>query len=85
MNHNSINLHSIETASKDELQSLQLERMQWTLKHAYENVSVFCCTRSDCFESVGCEFKSNGSLTDSLWDDTIMIAQRSKVLHLQIL
>ena len=38
MNHNSINLHPIETASKDELQSLQLERMQWTLRCAYENV-----------------------------------------------
>ena len=38
MNHNSINLHPIETASKDELQSLQLERMQWTLRYAYENV-----------------------------------------------
>ena len=29
MNHDSINLHPIETASKDELQSLQLERLQW--------------------------------------------------------
>ncbi len=38
MNHNSINLHPIETASKDELQSLQLGRMQWTLRCAYENV-----------------------------------------------
>jgi len=38
MNHNSINLHPIETTSKDELQSLQLERMQWTLRRAYENV-----------------------------------------------
>eukprot|EP01032_Pedospumella_encystans_P038394 gene38394-43493_t len=28
----------IERASKDELQALQLERMKWTLKHAYENV-----------------------------------------------
>jgi len=38
MNHNSINLHPIETASKDELQSLQLERMQWTLRCAFEKV-----------------------------------------------
>src|SRR5690554_4105223 len=28
----------IEHASRDELQALQLERMQWTLRHAYENV-----------------------------------------------
>jgi len=31
-------LEEIEKASKDELQKLQLERLQWTLKHAYENV-----------------------------------------------
>ena len=31
-------LEEIEKASRDELQDLQLQRMQWTLKHAYENV-----------------------------------------------
>jgi phenylacetate-CoA ligase len=31
-------LEPIELASRDELQALQLERMQWSLKHAYENV-----------------------------------------------
>jgi len=31
-------LESIETASRDELQALQLERLRWSLKHAYENV-----------------------------------------------
>ncbi|HLO92833.1 MAG TPA: phenylacetate--CoA ligase PaaK [Burkholderiaceae bacterium] len=31
-------LEPIETASRDELQALQLQRLQWTLKHAYENV-----------------------------------------------
>lgn len=31
-------LEPIERASRDELQSLQLERMKWTLKHAYDNV-----------------------------------------------
>ncbi|NYT85735.1 phenylacetate--CoA ligase PaaK [Pollutimonas harenae] len=29
---------AIEHASVDELQSLQLERMKWTLRHAYQNV-----------------------------------------------
>lgn len=29
---------AIEHASRDELQSLQLERMKWSLKHAYDNV-----------------------------------------------
>ncbi|MDI4632155.1 phenylacetate--CoA ligase [Pelomonas sp. V22] len=31
-------LESIETASRDELQALQLERLRWSLTHAYENV-----------------------------------------------
>ena len=31
-------LEPIETASADELRSLQLERLRWSLRHAYENV-----------------------------------------------
>lgn len=31
-------LEPIEHASRDEIQALQLERMKWSLKHAYENV-----------------------------------------------
>ena len=31
-------LEPIERASKDELQALQLQRMRWSLKHAYDNV-----------------------------------------------
>ena len=31
-------LEPIERASRDELQALQLKRLQWTLQHAYENV-----------------------------------------------
>ncbi|CAM3748664.1 phenylacetate--CoA ligase PaaK [Polaromonas hydrogenivorans] len=31
-------LEHIETASRDEITALQLERMKWTLKHVYENV-----------------------------------------------
>jgi phenylacetate-CoA ligase len=31
-------LEPIERASRDELQALQLQRLQWTLAHAYENV-----------------------------------------------
>jgi phenylacetate-CoA ligase len=30
-------LEPIETASRDEIAALQLERMQWSLRHAYEN------------------------------------------------
>ncbi len=35
---NAFPLEPIEKASRDELQALQLERLQWTLQHAYENV-----------------------------------------------
>ena len=31
-------LHRIETASRQEIEALQLERLQWTLAHAYEHV-----------------------------------------------
>lgn len=31
-------LEPIEKASRDELQALQLQRLKWTLQHAYENV-----------------------------------------------
>lgn len=34
-------LHAIETASRDELEALQLERLQWTLNHAYSNVPMY--------------------------------------------
>ncbi len=31
-------LEPIERASRDEIEALQLQRLQWTLRHAYENV-----------------------------------------------
>jgi phenylacetate-CoA ligase len=34
-------LEPIERASRDELQALQLERMKWSLRHAYENVAHY--------------------------------------------
>ncbi len=34
-------LDPIETASVDELRSLQLERLQWSLRHAYDNVAHY--------------------------------------------
>ena len=34
-------LDPIETASRDELQVLQTQRLKWTLKHAYENVPMY--------------------------------------------
>jgi len=37
-------LDPIETASRDELAKLQLERLQWTLHHAYANVTHYRAT-----------------------------------------
>ncbi len=34
-------LHAIESASRDELAALQLERLRWSLRHAYENVAAY--------------------------------------------
>ncbi|KJK22937.1 phenylacetate--CoA ligase [Burkholderiaceae bacterium 16] len=34
-------LDPIETASRDELQALQLERLKWSLNHAYQNSPVY--------------------------------------------
>ena len=34
-------LEPIEIASKDEINNLQLKRLKWSLKHAYENVSFY--------------------------------------------
>ncbi|MCP3019769.1 phenylacetate--CoA ligase PaaK [Cupriavidus basilensis] len=34
-------LEPIETASRDALQALQLERLQWSLNHAYQNSPVY--------------------------------------------
>ena len=34
-------LEPIETASRDEIEALQLSRLQWTLQHAYENVAAY--------------------------------------------
>jgi phenylacetate-CoA ligase len=34
-------LEPIERASVDELRALQLQRLQWSLKHAYDNVAHY--------------------------------------------
>lgn len=34
-------LHPIEIASRDEIEKVQFDRMQWTLEHAYKNVSFY--------------------------------------------
>lgn len=34
-------LDPIETASRDEIGALQLQRMKWSLRHAYDNVSFY--------------------------------------------
>lgn len=36
-----VDLEPIEIASRDEIQALQLQRMQWSLRHAYDNVAMY--------------------------------------------
>src|SRR6186997_3333932 len=42
-------LDPVERVSVDELRALQLERLQWSLRHAYENVAHY----RDAFEAAG--------------------------------
>lgn len=53
-------LDAIEIASKDELQALQLRRLQWTLHHVYQNVPHY---RSN-FEAAGVHPNDLQSLAD---------------------
>ena len=53
-------LEPIETASKDELQALQLERLKWSLKHAYENVPHYRAS----FDAAGVHPDDLKSLSD---------------------
>lgn len=34
-------LETIEFASRDEIEALQLTRLKWTLHHAYDNVPMY--------------------------------------------
>ncbi len=42
-------LDPIEMASRDEIEALQLERMKWSLAHAYDNVPHY----KQCFDAAG--------------------------------
>ena len=53
-------LEPIETASRDELAALQLERLQWSLLHAYEHVPHY--RRS--FDAIGVHPRDVTSLAD---------------------
>ena len=53
-------LEPIERASRDEIASLQLQRMQWTLRHVYENVKPY----RDKFEAHGVHPDDLKSLED---------------------
>lgn len=53
-------LEAIETASADELRALQLQRLKWSIRHAYENVSPY---RSRC-DAAGVHPGQLGTLED---------------------
>jgi phenylacetate-CoA ligase len=53
-------LEPIERASRDELQALQLQRLQWTLKHAYDNVPHY----KEAFDAKGVQPSDCKTLAD---------------------
>src|ERR1044072_7618227 len=53
-------LDPIETASRDELEALQLERMRWILSHAYEQVPHYRKT----WDAAGVHPRDLASLAD---------------------
>ena len=53
-------LEPIERASRDELQALQLKRLQWSLQHAYDNVPHY----RQAFEAQGVHPRDLKSLAD---------------------
>ncbi|WP_025917595.1 phenylacetate--CoA ligase PaaK [Herminiimonas sp. CN] len=53
-------LEPIEKASKDELQALQLQRMKWSLQHAYDNVPHYRAS----FDAAGVHPRDLNTLAD---------------------
>ena len=53
-------LDPIETASRDEIAALQLDRMKWSLRHAYENVAFY----KQSFDAAGVHPDNLTSLSD---------------------
>ncbi|MEL6962918.1 MAG: phenylacetate--CoA ligase, partial [Pseudomonadota bacterium] len=53
-------LDPIEIASRDEIAALQLDRLGWSLKHAYDNVPHY----QAAFDSVGVHPRDLTSLED---------------------
>ncbi|WP_039783836.1 phenylacetate--CoA ligase PaaK [Herbaspirillum huttiense] len=53
-------LEPIETASRDELQALQLQRLKWSLQHAYDNVAHY----RNAFDQAGVHPDDLKSLSD---------------------
>ena len=57
---NADDLEPIERASRDELQTLQLKRIRWTLRHAYQNVPHY----RKAFDAAGVHPNDLNDLTD---------------------
>ena len=53
-------LEPIETASQDELRTLQLERLKWSLRHCYENIAYY----RQAFDEAGVAPEDLNSLDD---------------------
>jgi phenylacetate-CoA ligase len=53
-------LHPIESATEEDLRLLQLERLQWSLRHAYDNVAHY----RQAFDAAGVSPDDCGTLED---------------------
>src|SRR6056300_711703 len=53
-------LDPIETASVDEIRALQLDRLKWSLRHAYDNVAMY----RECFDAAGVHPDDVNDLSD---------------------
>jgi phenylacetate-CoA ligase len=53
-------LEAIETASRDAISALQLERLRWSLRHAYDNVVHY----RSCFDAAGVHSDDLRDLSD---------------------
>ena len=47
-------LEPIETASRDEIAALQLERLKWSVRHTYDNVAPYRekCIAKACIPTI---------------------------------
>ena len=78
-----MNLDPIEKASIDELRALQLQRLQWSVLHAYENVAHY----RESFHAAGVHPHDLRSLELEIskgWIRTLVLALKTEDGHVKV-